>query len=218
MTSLGFSSDLQWRISSSPVPYEQAEHFMEKRVEEIYINNRPNCIWLLEHPPLYTYGTSSKIQEEVVNPLHSLPFPLYKSGRGGRLTYHGPGQRIIYCMINLKKISQAPDLKEFMHLLETWIIKSLQEFNIETFCQTGLTGVWARTNTGKVVKIAALGVRIRHWISFHGISLNISPDLSHYHPIFPCGLKTYDMSSLEALGYQVAHTALDEALKKTCPF
>ncbi|MBS0185024.1 MAG: lipoyl(octanoyl) transferase LipB [Proteobacteria bacterium] len=212
------SSQLCWKISPGLVPYEEALFFMEKYVEDIYKKKKPGCIWLLEHPSLYTYGTSSNFQEDLCLLPNDLPFPLYETGRGGRITYHGPGQRIIYCMIDLKTLSPLPDLKAFVNLLETWIIDTLKELKIEAFRQEGLIGIWVKGRDEKILKIAALGIRVRHWISFHGISLNIDPDLSHYNSIVPCGIQNFGVTSLRELGYKGTIKDIDYILKKTCPF
>ena len=210
--------ELCWKISSDLVSYEEALLFMEKYVENIHKKKKNSCIWLLEHPPLYTYGTGSNFQEDFTLPPHELPFPLHETGRGGRVTYHGPGQRIAYCMIDLKTLSPLPDLKAFVNLLETWIIETLKEIHIEAFRQKGLIGIWVKGQDEKILKIAALGIRVRHWISFHGISLNIDPDLSHYTPIIPCGIQSFGVTSLRELGFKGNIQDVDVLLKKTCPF
>ncbi len=215
---LHVSSPLHWKISLRPVSYETALRFMEKRVEDIHKGEKPECIWLLEHPSLYTSGTGSNVQEDLRYPTDALPFSLHETGRGGRITYHGPGQRILYCMIDLKTLSPIPDLKEFVKTLETWIIEVLKEVNIDAFRQEGLIGVWTKTPDQKISKIAALGIRIRHWISFHGISLNIDPDLSHYDPIIPCGIHNFGITSLRELGFSGNLNDIDLLLKKKCPF
>ncbi|HQS84501.1 MAG: hypothetical protein B7Y25_06180 [Alphaproteobacteria bacterium 16-39-46] len=215
---LHVSSPPYWKISSRPVPYEEALRFMEKRVEDIHKGEKAACIWLLEHPSLYTYGTSSNFQEDLRHPTDALPFSLHETGRGGRLTYHGPGQRILYCMIDLKTLSPTPDLKEFVKTLEIWIIEVLKEINIDAFRQEGLIGVWTKGPDQKISKIAALGIRVRHWISFHGICLNIDPDLSHYDPIIPCGIQNFGITSLRELGFSGNSNDIDLLLKKKCPF
>lgn len=211
-------SSPQWKISSAPVHYEHALMTMETRVNEIHAGRRSGLVWLLEHPPLYTSGTNVKESEDLKIPRSQLPFPLYPTGRGGRVTYHGPGQRIIYCMLDLTKLSPKPDIKHFIHALETWIIDTLKDLDVPSFRQAGQIGVWTQGPGHHPAKIAAIGVRIRHWISFHGISLNIFPDLTHYDPIIPCGIQNYAITSLKALGVETTYLEFDHLLKKNYPF
>ena len=211
-------SALDWKISSHPIAYKDALCFMENRVEEIHTGKKAGCFWLLEHPSLYTSGTGSNFQEDLRLPRDALPFPLHETGRGGRITYHGPGQRILYCMVDLKTLSPTPDLKVFVKTLETWIINILAEINIKAFRQEGLIGVWTQGPDEKISKIAALGIRVRHWISFHGISLNIDPDLSHYDPIIPCGIQNFGITSLKELGFKGSKNDIDRLFQEKCPF
>lgn len=213
-----FSPGIEWKVSKHSVPYETAILSMENRVEDIHANRKPPCIWLLEHPPLYTHGTATNLQEDIRDPSVALPFPLHKAGRGGRITYHGPGQRIIYCMLDLKSLSSPPNLQEFLKTLEHWIIDVLQSLHIEAFQREDQIGVWTKGREGEPLKIASLGIRIRHWISYHGISLNIHPDLSHYAPIVPCGIQTHGITSLASLGCSASFKDIDKLLKRKCPF
>ncbi|MCC7305767.1 MAG: lipoyl(octanoyl) transferase LipB [Alphaproteobacteria bacterium] len=199
---------MEWKTSAEPVPYEDALAFMDARVEGIHKGNEPECIWLLEHPPLYTAGTSAK-DTDLLNPR----FPVYKTGRGGEYTYHGPGQRVAYVMLDLKKRQQTPDLKQYVCNLQNWIIKSLKAFDIHGECRDGRVGVWVDTPQGEK-KIAAIGVRIRHWITLHGISINVNPDLSHYSGIVPCGISDHGVTSLSDLGLPADMKQVDMELKK----
>jgi lipoyl(octanoyl) transferase len=194
-------------IADKPVPYEDALSSMEARVEAIYNGRAQEQLWFLEHPPLYTAGTSAKDHD-----LLEAKFPVYEAGRGGQYTYHGPGQRVVYSMLDLRVRQQAPDIKRYIWQLEEWIIKSIATFGVMGERREGRIGIWVDTDDGEA-KIAAIGVRIRHWISFHGIAVNVSPDLSHYEGIVPCGLGNYGVTSLtRLLGAQVGLSDLDEAL------
>lgn len=179
---------------------------MEARVEVIK-NGGPELVWLLEHPPLYTGGTSARADD-----LLDKRFPVYETGRGGEYTYHGPGQRVAYVMLNLKKRQQEPDIKKYIWQLEEWIIHTLAQFNVIGERREGRVGIWViHDNTES--KIAAIGVRVRHWVSYHGIAINNNPDLSHFSGIVPCGIKGYGVTSLAALGKDVPMADLDSALK-----
>ena len=198
---------LEWKISSGLVPYIEAVSEMEKRVEEIIAGESPEMVWLLEHPSLYTAGTSADESD-----LLSKEFPLYHTGRGGQITYHGPGQRIAYVMLNLKQRNQM-DVRLFVKQLEDWIIASLAEFGVKGELRDGRVGVWVKTATGEA-KIAALGIRVRKWVTFHGISLNIHPNLSHYDGIVPCGIKEFGVTSLYGLGIKATMEEVDTILKE----
>ena len=182
---------------------------MDERVAAIHEGQAEDCVWLLEHPPLYTAGTSAKI-DDLLDPR----FPVYESGRGGEYTYHGPGQRIAYSMLNLKKKQKVPDVKQYVCNLEEWIIRTLATFDVVGECRDGRIGIWVDTPHGDK-KIAAIGVRVRHWITLHGISINVNPDLSHFGGIVPCGISDAGVTSLEALGVQADMNELDAALQKT---
>lgn len=199
---------IEWKNSDKPVPYEEAVAFMDERVAGIHAGSAPECIWLLEHPPLYTAGTSAK-ETDLLEPR----FPVFETGRGGEHTYHGPGQRVAYVMLDLKKRQQVPDLKKYVCDLQDWIIQSLATFDVHGVCREGRVGVWVNTPAGEQ-KIAAIGVRVRHWITLHGISINVNPDLSHYDGIVPCGISDFGVTSLADLGVKATMADLDAELKK----
>lgn len=181
---------------------------MEERVAAIHEGNAPEMVWLLEHPPLYTAGTSAKESD-----LLDARFPVHKTGRGGEHTYHGPGQRVAYVMLDLRKRQQAPDLKKYIWSLEEWIIRALARFDIKGERREGRVGIWVVTPSGEK-KIAAIGVRIRRWIAFHGVAVNVDPDLSHFSGIVPCGISEYGVTSLsEILGRTVSLSEFDNAFK-----
>jgi lipoyl(octanoyl) transferase len=199
---------IEWKVSERPVEYPEALAFMDERVAGIHNETAPECIWLLEHPPLYTAGTSAKDAD-----LLAADFPVFKTGRGGQYTYHGPGQRVVYVMLDLKKRHKAPDIKKYVCDLERWIIASLGAFGIQGQCVDGRIGVWVGDE-----KIAAIGVRVRHWVTLHGISINVNPDLSHFGGIVPCGISDAGVTSMQALGVQASIGELDSTLKAKCPF
>jgi lipoyl(octanoyl) transferase len=199
----------EWRISDGPVPYDEALAAMEARVADIRAGRAGELIWLLEHPPLYTAGTSSKPQDL----LQPLRLPVHAAGRGGQYTYHGPGQRVAYTMLDLRQRRQ--DVRRYVADLEDWIIRTLARFNVHGERREGRVGVWVARAGGREDKIAAIGVRIRHWVSFHGISINVEPDLSHYAGIVPCGIAEHGVTSLVDLGLPVTMTDLDMALAET---
>lgn len=198
---------MEWTISEQPVDYEDALRFMDQRAAAIHEGIAGDMVWLLEHPPLYTAGTSAK-GSGLLNPR----FPVYETGRGGQHTYHGPGQRIGYVMMDLKKRQQHPDIKQYVWSLEEWIIRALAAFDVKGERRQGRIGIWVDTGAGEK-KIAALGVRVRHWVTLHGVSINVNPDLSHYDGIIPCGINEYGVTSLEDLGVQATMAQMDVALK-----
>lgn len=202
---------LEWRVSNVQVPYAQAHAFMEQRAAEIAEGTAPECVWLLEHPPLYTAGTSAK-KEDLLTPKR---FPVFETGRGGQYTYHGPGQRVGYVMLNLKQ--RGPDVRGFVHNLEEWLIRTLATFDVTGERRDDRVGVWVRRpdlGATREDKIAAIGVRVRKWVTFHGVSLNIAPDLEHFSGIVPCGISEHGVTSLEDLGRNVSTTEVDKAFKK----
>jgi lipoyl(octanoyl) transferase len=199
----------EWRISDGPVPYDEALATMETRIADIRAGRAGELIWLLEHPPLYTAGTSSKPQDL----LQPLRLPVHAAGRGGQYTYHGPGQRVAYTMLDLRQRRQ--DVRRYVADLEDWIIRTLARFNVRGERRDGRVGVWVIREGGREDKIAAIGVRIRHWVSFHGISINVEPDLRHYAGIVPCGIAGHGVTSLVDLGLPVTMTDLDMALAET---
>ena len=203
---------VEWRISETPIPYPEAVDAMESRAAAIASGSAPELVWLLEHPPLYTSGTSGKAAD-----LLEARFPLFETGRGGQITYHGPGQRVAYVMLNLKE--RRPDVRAYVAGLEELIIRTLAAFNIRGERREDRVGVWvARPDKGEGFedKIAAIGVRVRRWVTFHGISINVEPDLSHFASIVPCGVvdPRYGVTSLVDLGLPVTMTDVDIALRQ----
>ncbi|QKX03203.1 lipoyl(octanoyl) transferase LipB [Wolbachia endosymbiont of Litomosoides sigmodontis] len=198
---------VEWLISDQLVDYNYAVKFMEKKIQQIHNNLSDELVWLLQHPPLYTAGISAA-DDDVVEKL----FPIHKTGRGGKYTYHGPGQRIMYLMLNLKKRNKC-DIKLYIRDLGSWIINVLKYFNIFGEFKEDRVGVWV-DNNGVEEKIAAFGIRLRKWVTYHGIALNVFPDLSHYKGIIPCGLKDYGVTSMKALGIRAPLSKLDDILKK----
>ena len=199
---------VDWLTSSAPVAYPDALAFMDERVAAIREASQPECVWLLEHPPLYTAGTSARA-EDLLDPR----FPVYDAGRGGQYTYHGPGQRVAYVMLDLKPRGQ--DVRRFVRDLEEWIILTLARFNVEGERREGRVGIWVARGGGREDKIAAIGVRLRRWVSFHGISINLEPDLTHFGGIVPCGIREHGVTSLVDLGLPVTMADLDNALKES---
>lgn len=196
------------RTADDLIEYPDALAEMERRVADIRAGSAQEMLWLLEHPPLYTAGTSAKASD-----LLNARFPVFETGRGGEYTYHGPGQRVGYVMLDLKKRQREPDIKRYVWQLEEWIIRALSEFGIKGERRTGRVGIWV-VHDGTESKIAALGVRIRHWVSYHGIAINIDPDLSHFQGIVPCGIREFGVTSCHALGVKISMDDLDAALLK----
>lgn len=199
----------EWRISTDPVPYPDAIEWMEARVAAIRQGAEPDCIWLLEHPPLYTAGTSAN-SADLLQPDR---FPVHKAGRGGEYTYHGPGQRIGYVMLDLKQRGQ--DVRRFVHDLEQWVIATLAAFDVVGERRDGRVGVWVVHDDGREEKIAAIGVRVRRWVTFHGISINVNPDLSHFSGIVPCGIQEHGVTSLHDLGIPAEMADVDAIMRRT---
>jgi len=199
--------EIEWRISDAPIPYREAEAAMEARVEAIRAGTAPELVWFLEHPPLYTAGTSAR-RDDLIEP--GL-FPVYQTGRGGQFTYHGPGQRVAYVMLDLK--TRGADVRAYVHDLEEWLIRTLARFNVKGERRAGRVGIWIDEGGGRESKIAAIGVRIRHWVSLHGVSLNIDPDLGHYRGIVACGVHDHGVTSLAAQGIIASIPEVDAALK-----
>jgi len=203
---------VEWRISDAPVAYPDAVAIMEERAAAIAAGNASELVWLLEHPPLYTAGTSAKPQD-----LREARFPVFQTGRGGQFTYHGPGQRVAYVMIDLKR--RKPDVRAYVKNLEEWIIRSLADFNVRGERRSDRIGVWVRRpdkGDGYEDKIAAIGVRLKRWVSLHGIAINVEPDLTHFDGIVPCGVAEarYGVTSLVDLGQLATMADLDVALKR----
>ncbi|WP_417269899.1 lipoyl(octanoyl) transferase LipB [Celeribacter sp.] len=207
---------VEWRIATGLTDYDDAVAQMEARAEAIARGEADELIWLVEHPPLYTAGTSAKI-EDLVDPDR---FPVYESKRGGQYTYHGPGQRVAYAMLDVGK--RGKDVRKFVADMEAWVIAALEEFNVHGEIREGRVGVWVvrddkpLTVTGAKPedKIAAIGLRIRKWVSFHGLSINVEPDLSHFDGIVPCGITEHGVTSLVDLGLPVTMDDVDVALKR----
>ena len=199
--------EIEWQVSGAPVAYEPAVAAMEARVAAIRAGAAPELVWLLEHPPLYTAGTSARAGDLVEPGL----FPVHRSGRGGQYTYHGPGQRVGYVMLDLGQ--RGADLRAYVHALEEWLILTLARFGIAGERRAGRVGIWVDEGGGRESKIAAIGVRVRHWVSFHGVALNVDPDLAHYRGIIPCGISEHGVTSLARLGVEADMPAVDAALR-----
>jgi lipoyl(octanoyl) transferase len=201
----------EWRRSAGLTPYEHALAVMDERAAAIAGGTAPELVWLLEHPPLYTAGTSAKPQELV-----EARFPVHWTGRGGQFTYHGPGQRVVYVMLDLKR--RAPDVRRFVATLEEWIIRTLRAFDVVGERREDRVGVWVRRpdkGDGREDKIAAIGIRVRRWVSLHGIAINVAPDLTHFSGIVPCGVAEprYGVTSLADLGRAVTLAEIDAVLR-----
>lgn len=204
----------EFRITDRTVDYEEALAFMERRVEEIHGGTQPETVWLLEHPPLYTAGTSAG-DDELLDPDR---FPVYRTGRGGRYTYHGPGQRVAYVMADLRKRNN--DVRAFVHDLEEWVIRTLAKFNVTAERRHDRVGIWVRQGApdnpaSREDKIAAIGVRVRRGITYHGIAINLDPDLDHYSGIVPCGIADHGVTSLWDMGVTATMPELDAQLMAT---
>ena len=195
---------VEWITAPGPVPYEAALEAMDARAAAIAQGNAPDCVWLLEHPPLYTAGTSAKA-EELLDPGG---LPVFRTGRGGRYTYHGPGQRIAYVMLDLTP--RGRDVRAYVAALETWLIATLARLGVEAERRPGAVGIFADG-----AKIASIGVRVRHWVTLHGVSLNVAPDLEHFSGIVPCGLYETKVTSLAALGAETDMARVDASLRAT---
>lgn len=208
---------VEWITSTGLADFREAEAWMEARVADIHKGVADECIWLVEHPPLYTAGTSAKAHD-LTDPDR---FPVYDTKRGGQYTYHGPGQRVAYTLLDVGK--RGHDVRLFVQELEAWVIASLKEFNVDGAIREGRVGIWVdrpdkpRTATGDIAedKIAAIGIRLRKWISFHGISINVEPDLGHFEGIVPCGITKHGVTSLVDLGLPVTMDDVDVALQKS---
>jgi lipoyl(octanoyl) transferase len=199
--------EIEWRISDAPVPYPEALAFMEQRAAAIRAASARECVWLLEHPPLFTAGTSADATE-LFNPSG---FPVYEAGRGGRYTYHGPGQRVAYVMLDLEK--RGKDIRCFVQALEAWMIAALAELGVSAHRAPGRIGIWVGEGTDEA-KIGALGVRVKRWVTLHGLALNVAPDLAHFGGIVPCGISEFGVTSLHKLGKQIPMKTVDAALKR----
>ncbi|MCL6728542.1 lipoyl(octanoyl) transferase LipB [Sphingomonas hankyongi] len=202
------ADDIEWRVSEEPVPYEAALDLMQRRAAAVREGTERELVWLLEHPPLFTAGTSADAAE-LFNPQG---FPVYEAGRGGRYTYHGPGQRVGYTVLDLEK--RGKDIRCFVHALEQWMIDALADVGVSAHRAPGRIGIWVGDGADEA-KIGALGVRVKRWVTLHGFAINVSPDLSHFGGIVPCGISEYGVTSLAALGKQIGFERVDCALKRT---
>ena len=199
---------VEWSVATAPVAYPDAVAAMEERVATVLAHQAPEQVWLLEHPPLFTAGTSAQT-DDLLDP-HGLP--VFKSGRGGQYTYHGPGQRVAYVMLDLAARGRM-DLRCFVRDLEQWLIDTLAAFGVVGMRREGRVGIWVETAGGEA-KIAAIGVRVRRWVTFHGVSLNVAPDLAHYRGIVACGIREHGVTSLAALGIEASMADVDRALRR----
>ena len=204
-------NEVEWIISSGLVEYPDALKAMDERVDSIQKGNAKELVWLLEHPPLYSAGTSAK-PKDLLTPNR---FPVFKTGRGGQYTYHGPGQRVAYIMLDLNR--RTRDIRAFVSSLETWIINTLSKFNIRGERRSDRIGIWVRrtdlNNSDREDKIGAIGIRIKRWVTLHGISINVSPDLEHFGGIIPCGIDGYGVTSFEDIGQPLEVYDLDVELR-----
>ncbi|MFB0612577.1 lipoyl(octanoyl) transferase LipB [Aurantiacibacter poecillastricola] len=196
---------IEWRRSLGQVPYREALAAQEARNAALAQGEGQELVWMLEHPPVYTAGTSADPVELV-----DRRFEVVETGRGGRYTYHGPGQRVTYVLLDLRK--RTKDVRQFVHALERWVIATLADFDVEAFAVPERIGIWTRDLDGSEAKIGAIGVRVRRWVTMHGFAVNLAPDLSHFGGIVPCGIAEYGVTSMERLGKMVAPEEWDEAL------
>jgi lipoyl(octanoyl) transferase len=201
---------IEWRVSQGQVPYADALAEMEARAAAVRAGEADELVWLLEHPPLFTAGTSAD-PAELTNPMG---FPVFAAGRGGRYTYHGPGQRVGYLVLDLER--RGRDIRCFVHSLEGWMIAALADLGVSARREPGRIGIWTGQGAAEA-KIGAIGVRVRRWVTMHGFSINVAPDLSHFGGIVPCGIAEYGVTSLEMLGLDPSMTRLDKALERSFP-
>jgi lipoyl(octanoyl) transferase len=200
-------SALEWRVADRPVDYPEAVREMELRAAAIRERGAAELVWLLEHPPLYTAGASAR-EADLLAPR----FPVHRSGRGGQFTYHGPGQRVAYALLDVK--ARGGDVRAYVADLEEWLIRTLAAFGVRGERRPGRVGVWVVGEGGREDKIAAIGVRLRRWVSYHGVSLNVSCDLSHYEGIVPCGVREHGVTSLRELGVTAGMAEVDAELRR----
>ena len=201
---------IEWRVSEGLVPYDEALAFMEERAAAIRAGTAAECVWLLEHPPLFTAGTSAD-PAELINPLR---LPVFDAGRGGRYTYHGPGQRVGYLLLDLER--RGKDVRRLVGSLEGWMIATLRELGVSAHRAPGRIGIWVGAGPSEA-KIAALGIRIKRWVTLHGFSLNVAPDLAHFGGIVPCGIREFGVTSLKQIGKETSMTRVDDTLKREFP-
>jgi lipoyl(octanoyl) transferase len=199
---------IEWRVSERQVPYAEALAFMEQRAAAVREGSASECVWLLEHPPLFTAGTSAD-PAELTN---AMDFPVFEAGRGGRYTYHGPGQRVGYLILDLEK--RGKDIRRFVHSLEGWMIDALADLGIPAHRAEGRIGIWVGEGADEA-KIGALGVRVKRWVTLHGFAINVAPDLTHFAGIVPCGISEFGVTSIAELGKQIALERVDGALRRS---
>jgi lipoyl(octanoyl) transferase len=202
------STAVEWRLDSAPVDYTEAVRVMESRVADIGAGKAPELVWLVEHPPLYTAGTSAKPTDLLVTDR----FPVFETGRGGQYTYHGPGQRVAYAMLDLKR--RGGDVRKYVFDLERWLIDTAADFGVTAERREGRVGVWVERGDGREDKIGALGVRVRRGVTYHGVSLNVNPNLEHFSGIVPCGVRDHGVTSLADLGIPATMGQVDAALRR----
>jgi lipoyl(octanoyl) transferase len=207
MTAAHILTRPEWQVRPGLLAYPEAVAFMEERAAAIAEGNAAELVWLVEHPPIYTAGTSAKDAD-----LIDARFPVFKTGRGGQFTYHGPGQRVGYVMLDLKR--RKADVRGYVRDLEEWLIRTLDQFGVKGERREGRVGIWVAHGKNREDKIAAIGVRIRRWVTFHGVSFNVDPDLSHFTGIVPCGVREHGVTSLADLGILVSMADVDVAMKK----
>ena len=200
---------IEWRLSNTPVDYRAAVEEMERRAAAIPAGTDAELVWLPTPPPIYTAGTSAR-EEDLLEPRR---LPVHRTGRGGQYTYHGPGQRIAYVMLDLR--GRGQDVRCYVHQLEEWIIRVLARFDVRGERRAGRVGIWVARPGGREEKIAAIGVRVRQWVTYHGVALNLDPDLDHYRGIVPCGIAEHGVTSLAKLGVAVTMAEVDTALQCT---
>lgn len=205
LPAMASEAGIEWRSGDGLVDYDDALAFMEARVGAIQAGEAAECVWLLEHPPLFTAGTSAD-PAELINPLR---LPVYEAGRGGRYTYHGPGQRVVYLMLDLNR--RGRDVRRLVHSLEDWIIAALGDLGVEAHRAPGRIGIWVGEGPSEA-KIAALGIRVKRWVTLHGIAINVDPDLSHFDGIVPCGISEFGVTSLAKVGKKMPMSRVDAAL------
>ena len=203
-------SEVEWRVSGGLTPYQDALAAMQARAAAIRAGEADELVWLLEHPPLFTAGTSAAA-DELLNPMQ---FPVHEAGRGGRYTYHGPGQRVGYVMLDLEQ--RGRDIRQFVHALEGWLIAALAELGVDARREPGRIGLWVGAGADEA-KIAAIGVRVKRWVTLHGFSVNVDPDLTHFAGIVPCGIREFGVTSLAKQGKNARMAELDAALAANFP-
>ena len=199
---------IEYKVSDDYIDYQYALEFMQNRVNKIYLHSAEEMCWLLEHPSLYTIGTNGS-SHDILQPFNT---PIIQTTRGGKVTYHGPGQKVAYVMLNLN--NRKKDLREYAYTLEQWLINTLKDFNLNAYRKKGYIGVWVTNKNNKSYKIASIGVKISKWITYHGVAININPDLHYFHNIIPCGIKEYEITSMYQMGIKVTAQEIEQSLKR----